>query len=45
MAKVKIIVTSCTKQAYNSVLLGARTLKHRRDVFSDKKMALRERPW
>ena len=32
MAKVKVTVTSSTKQAYNSAMLGARTLK-RRNVF------------
>ena len=37
MAKVKVIVTSNTKQAYNSAMLGARTLKRRRDVSSDQK--------
>ena len=35
MAKVKVTVTSSTKQAYNSALLGARTLKRCRDVSSD----------
>ena len=41
MAKVKVTVTSSTKQAYNSAMLGARTLKHTRDVSSDQKMTLR----
>ena len=41
MAKVKVTVTSSTKQAYNSAMLGARTLKRRRDVSSDQKMTLR----
>ena len=40
-AKVKVAVTSSTKQAYNWALLGARTLKHSRDVSSDQKMTLR----
>ena len=41
MAKVKVTVTSGTKQAYNSSMLGARTLKRRWDVSSDQKMILR----
>ena len=41
MAKVNITVTSSTKQAYNSAMLGARTLKHSKDVSSDQKMTLR----
>ena len=41
MAKVKVTVTSSRKQAYNLVMLGARTLKHSRDVSSDQKMTLR----
>ena len=41
MAKVKVTVTSSTKQAYNSAMLGARTLKHRRDVSSDQRMTVR----
>ena len=41
MAKVKVTVTSSTKQAYNSAVLGARTLKHGRDVSSDQKLTLR----
>ena len=41
MAKVKVTVTSSTKQAYNSAILGARTLKCRRDVSYDQKMTLR----
>ena len=41
MAKVKVMVTSSTKQAYNLAMLGARTLKHRRDVSSEQKMTLR----
>ena len=40
MAKVKVTVTYSTKQAYKSAMLGARTLKHRRDVSYDK-MTLR----
>ena len=40
MAKVKVTVTSSTKQVYNLALLGARTLKDR-DVSSDQKMTLR----
>ena len=32
MAKVKVTVT---KQAYNSAMLGARTLKRRRDISSE----------
>ena len=38
MAKVTVTVTSSTKQAYNSAVLGARALKHSRD---DQKMILR----
>ena len=41
MAKVKVTVTSSTKQAYNSAMLGDGTLKRRRDVSSDQKMTLR----
>ena len=52
MAKVKVTVTSSTKRANNSAMLGARTLKRHRDVFllfffffffffSDQKMTLR----
>ena len=41
MAKVRITMTSSTKQAYNSAMLGAMTLKHSRYVSSDKKMTLR----
>ena len=41
MAKVKITVTSSTKQIYNSAMLGARTLKRCRDVSSDQKMTVR----
>ena len=40
LAKVKDTVGSSTKQAYNSAMLGARTLKHRRDVSYDQKMTL-----
>ena len=40
-AKVKVTVTSSTKQAYNSAMLEARTLRRRRDVSSDQKMTLR----
>ena len=39
MAKVKVTVTSSTKQAYNWAMLGARTLKYLRDVSSDRKRA------
>ena len=31
MAKVKVTVTCSTKQAYNSAMLGTRTLKRRKD--------------
>ena len=41
ITKVKVTVISSTKQAYNSTMLGARTLKRRRDVSSDQKMTLR----
>ena len=41
MVKVKFTVTPSTKQAYNSAMLGARTLKHSRDVSYDQKMTLR----
>ena len=41
MAKVKVTVTSSTKQAYNLAMLGARTLKHSRDVSYDQEMTLR----
>ena len=41
MTKVKVTVTSSTKQAYNSTVLGARNLKRHRDVSSDQKMTLR----
>ena len=41
MANVNFTVTSSTKQAYNWAMLGARTLKRRRDVCSDQKMTLR----
>ena len=41
MAKVKVAVTSSTKQAYNLAMLGARTVKCHRDVSSDQKMTLR----
>ena len=41
MGKVKVTVTSSTKQAYNWAVLGARTLKLGRDVSSDQKMTLR----
>ena len=41
MAKVKVTVTSSTKQAYNSAMLGTRTLKYSRDVSYDQKMTLR----
>ena len=38
MAKDKVTATSSTKHSYNSVMLGARTLKLSRDVSSDQKM-------
>ena len=38
MAKVKVTVTSSTKQAYNLAMLGTRTFKLHRDVSSDQKM-------
>ena len=41
MAKVKVTVTSSTKQAYNLAMLEGRTLKRSRDVSSDQKMTLR----
>ena len=41
MVKDKVTVTSSTKQAYNSAMLGARTLKGSRDVSSDQKMTLK----
>ena len=41
MAKVEVTVTSSTEQAYNLAVLGARTLKSSRDVFSDQRMTLR----
>ena len=41
MAKVKFIVTSSTKQAYNLAMFGARTLRLGRDISSDQKMTLR----
>ena len=41
MAKVKVTVTSGTKQAYNLAMLSARALKRSRDVSSDQKMILR----
>ena len=41
MAKVKVTVTSSTKQAYNLSVLGARTLKCSRDVSSNQKMTLK----
>ena len=40
-AKVKVTVTSSTKQTYNSAMLGARTLKQSMDVSDDQKMTLR----
>ena len=40
-AKAKVTLTSSKKQAYNSAMLGARTLKHSRDVSYDQKMTLR----
>ena len=41
MAKVKVTVTSSTKQAYNLAMLEVRPLRHCRDVSSDQKMTLR----
>ena len=41
MAKVKVTVSSSIKQADNSAIFGAGTLKHSRDVSSDQKMTLR----
>ena len=43
MAKVKVTVTSSNKQAYNSAMFGASTLKRTcsRDVSYDQKMTLR----
>ena len=41
MAKVKVTVTSSTKQSFNSAMLWTRTLKRRRNVSSDQKMTLR----
>ena len=41
MAKIKVTVTTSTKQAYNSVTVGARTLKHHKGVSSDQRMTLR----
>ena len=41
MAKVKVTVTSSTKQAYDLAVLRFRTLKCHRDVSSDQKMTLR----
>ena len=41
MTKVKVTVTSSTKQAYNLAMLRAGTLKRSRDVTSDQKMTLR----
>ena len=38
MAKVKVTVTSSKKQACYSAMLGAKTLKRRKDVSSDQKM-------
>ena len=43
MAKVKVKVTSSTKQAYNSAMLGARILKLCRDISSDQKMTLKSK--
>ena len=37
MAKVKVTVTSSTKQVYRSAMLGARTPKRSRDVSSEGK--------
>ena len=41
MEKVKVTVTSSTKQAYTLGMLGARTLENSRDVSSEQKMTLR----
>ena len=41
MAKVKVTVPSSTKQAYNLAMLGARTLKHSRDISYEQTMTLR----
>ena len=41
MVKVKVTVTSSTKQAYNLAMLRAGTLKRSRGVSSDQKMTLR----
>ena len=41
MAKVKVTVTSNTKQACNLAMFGARTLKHSKEVSYDQKMTLR----
>ena len=41
MAKVKVTVTSSTKQACNLAMLGARTLKDSREITYDQKMTLR----
>ena len=41
MARVKVTVTSNTKQAYNLTVLGVRIFQHSRDVSSDQKMTLR----
>ena len=41
MAKVKVTVTSSTKQVYNLAVLGARTLKCSKDVSYDQKMTLK----
>ena len=53
MANVKVTVTSSTRQVYNTAMLGARTLKLRRDVSSDQRakvmvkvaMTLRTASW
>ena len=41
IAKVKVTVTSSSKQAYNLAVLGARTLKGRKDVSSDQKVMVK----
>ena len=41
MTMFKVTVTYSTNHAYKSAMLGARTLKRRRDVSSEQKMTLR----
>ena len=40
MAKIEVTVSSSKKQAYNSAMLGARTLKLSRDISFDQKMTM-----